>query len=108
MGGLSKKSILLLGVILWVVFKPMFEDIKTVVILCLSVLVAELLLSVLLPTINGYTAWLFYSVILSRVLGIVHPRANIEMPLSTGRKILGWITLIIFILCFTPQPIMIE
>jgi membrane-associated protease RseP (regulator of RpoE activity) len=102
------KNILLLGVILWVVFKPMFEDIKTVVILCLSVLVAELLLSVLLPTINGYTAWLFYSVILSRVLGIVHPRANIEMPLSTGRKILGWITLIIFILCFTPQPIMIE
>ena len=61
---------------------------------------AELLLSVLVPTINGYTAWLFYSVILSRVLGIVHPRANIEMPLSKGRKILGWITLIIFILYY--------
>jgi hypothetical protein len=34
-----------------------------------------------------------------------HPGAEVEEPLTTERKILGWIALAILVLCFTPSPI---
>jgi hypothetical protein len=43
--------------------------------------------------------------ILGRFVGIQHPPSEIEEPLSTSRIVLGWLTILIFILCFTPQPL---
>lgn len=101
------EDIAILGFILWFVFKPMFEDWKNVLIITLAVLAFVLIMNSLFPTLIGYTGWLVYSAILSRMLGLEHPRANNEIPLGLGRKILGWIALLIFVLCFTPQPLII-
>lgn len=58
--------------------------------------------------LEGYSGWLLFAVLLGRVVGIQHPGAVENRPLSTGRKILGWLAFIIFILCFTPQPLVLE
>jgi hypothetical protein len=36
---------------------------------------------------------------------VAHPPSEIEEPLTTGRVILGIIAIVIFIICFTPQPL---
>lgn len=52
----------------------------------------------------GYSSWLFFSFILTTLLGVHHPGAQIEQPLDKNRKILGWIALGIFIISFSPKP----
>jgi membrane-associated protease RseP (regulator of RpoE activity) len=102
------RDILLLALLLWTVFRPLFKEWKNVLLTALAVLVFELGTISAFPSIKGYTGWLVFIVILSRILGIQHPKASVEMPLSVSRKIIGWLTLLIFVLCFSPQPFMIE
>lgn len=56
------------------------------------------------PNIHGYEGWLVFSFIIGRFLGVYHPPALEDRPLSTGRKVIGWIALIIFIISFSPEP----
>lgn len=56
---------------------------------------------------TGYQGWLVFALLLGRILGIQHPPVTDHSPLTQGRKILGWIALVIFILCFTPQPMVV-
>jgi membrane-associated protease RseP (regulator of RpoE activity) len=58
--------------------------------------------------IEGYSGWLLFSILLGRVIGIRHPPVIDNTPLSTGRMILGTLAIIIFILCFTPTPLVIN
>lgn len=57
------------------------------------------------PTIIGYSGWLLFALIIGRFIKVAHPPSPIEVPLDRGRQILGWIALIIFVLCFSPAPI---
>ncbi|MFZ6002251.1 MAG: hypothetical protein ACOYW3_17190, partial [Bacteroidota bacterium] len=59
----------------------------------------------LFPKAVGYPGWLLFAFIIGRFLGVPHPPTEIEEPLSLTRKVLGWLALIIFLLCFTPNPI---
>ncbi len=59
------------------------------------------------PQITGYHGWLLFGFIVGRVIGIRHPGSEIEHPLDPARVALGWITLMIFVLCFSPAPIAI-
>lgn len=65
----------------------------------------QYLLSMTFPKIQGYPGWLLFAFIIGRFLGVPHPTSEIEEPLSLSRKILGWIALLIFVLCFVPNPI---
>jgi membrane-associated protease RseP (regulator of RpoE activity) len=58
-----------------------------------------------IPGIRGYPGWLLFAFLIGRMVGIAHPPSQDETPLSTGRKILGWLALVIFVLCFTPNPL---
>jgi membrane-associated protease RseP (regulator of RpoE activity) len=69
------------------------------------VFAVQYMLSVVMPTVQGYSGWLLFGFVLGRFLGIQHPRTEIEEPLNTNRKILGWLAVLVFILCFTPNPI---
>jgi len=62
-------------------------------------------LTVVHPTLHGYSGWLLFGLVLGSFLGIQHPPSEIEEPLDDKRKILGWIAIVIFIICFTPKPI---
>lgn len=57
------------------------------------------------PDVRGYPGWLLFAFIIGRFVGVQHPPSEFEQPLSQGRIILGWIALLIFILCFAPNPL---
>ena len=55
----------------------------------------------------GWPGWLIWAAIVS-ILGIGHPPVMDQYrPLDRGRKVMGWITLLIFLLTFTPVPFVI-
>ena len=57
------------------------------------------------PGLTGYEPWLLFAFILGRVIGVDHPPSDIEQPLDENRVIVGWIALLMFVLCFSPAPI---
>jgi membrane-associated protease RseP (regulator of RpoE activity) len=69
------------------------------------VFAVQYLLVWMFPGWHGYPGWLLFTFILGRFIRVPHPPSEIEEPLSLGRKILGWLALLIFILCFVPNPI---
>jgi len=76
--------------------------------LSLGVVVLQFLLSYIpqIATLHGFSGFLPFIFLLGRFLGIYHPEVEIDEPLDLKRKLLGWLTLIIFILCFSPYPFM--
>ncbi len=57
-------------------------------------------------TINqvGWTGWLFWCAILFFVIKITHPPVMDTSPLDRKRKIIGWLTILIFVISFSPNP----
>jgi membrane-associated protease RseP (regulator of RpoE activity) len=90
--------------LLMAIFSRIAPSLKNNLTLSLSVLAAQYLLTFVFYGVNGYHGWLLFSLILGRFLGVYHPPVLYERPLSLGRKILGWIALLIFILSFSPKP----
>jgi membrane-associated protease RseP (regulator of RpoE activity) len=74
-------------------------------ILALSIILLQLLASKFFPNIMGYSGFLAFGFLIGRVLGVYHPDTHNSKPLGWGRIILGWTALILFILCFSPNPI---
>jgi membrane-associated protease RseP (regulator of RpoE activity) len=66
---------------------------------------AHFILARMYPTLTGYSGWLLFLIIVGRFVGVQHPGAVIEQPLDSRRVLLGWITLVIFIVCFSPAPL---
>jgi membrane-associated protease RseP (regulator of RpoE activity) len=75
------------------------------VLAALAIFTAQYLIATLFPHAQGYSGWLLFAFIIGRFIGIQHPPCEIEEPLSTERVVIGWLALVIFVLCFTPQPI---
>jgi membrane-associated protease RseP (regulator of RpoE activity) len=57
------------------------------------------------PEIEPNFIWLFYAWMVTRFVKLDHPAALHEHIVNRPRKILGWVAIAIFILCFTPNPI---
>jgi membrane-associated protease RseP (regulator of RpoE activity) len=58
-----------------------------------------------LPEFEGWPGWILWAVLLT-LIGTKHPPTiHDEGELDTGRKLLGFIALLIFIGCITPVPI---
>src|SRR5699024_12822713 len=49
--------------------------------------------------------WLIWSFFTAYLVGIEHPPALYERPLDTKRTILGWLSMAIFVLCISPNPL---
>lgn len=49
--------------------------------------------------------WLVWSFFIAFVVKVEHPPVDIEEKLSPGRRVIGWISMLIFILCISPNPI---
>lgn len=56
----------------------------------------------------GWTGWLFWCAILFFVIKLDHPPVLDESPLDTKRKIIGWLTILIFVVSFSPNPLTIS
>jgi len=56
---------------------------------------------------SGYTVWLVWSLFILFFVKIEHPPVIFEQPLNKTRIILGWLSMLIFILCISPNPMYI-
>lgn len=54
---------------------------------------------------SGSLIWTFWSFFLVFFVKMEHPPVIYEQPLSPKRKILGWASMVVFILCISPTPI---
>ncbi|HEY4650310.1 MAG TPA: site-2 protease family protein [Pontibacter sp.] len=72
------------------------------------VLLVQVGLSLLFPGISGYSGWLVFGLLLSRVMGLFHPSCPDERPLTPLRRVLGILAFVIFLLCFSPTPFVIK
>lgn len=93
---------------LCIVFSKATQGFRNILLVALSVFTVQFLFSFFFPQIKGYVGWLVFSLLLGRILGIYHPPALEDTPLNLPRRILGWLTLAIFVLCFSPQPLTIQ
>lgn len=99
-----------IGLYLYVVYLSaftIFRDKKNRLLYATVMLTVQFFIASIFK-VEGYSGWLVFSLIIGRFIGVDHPRVSDNEPLSTGRKVLGWVALIIFILCFSPQPLVVE
>ena len=85
-------------------FSRITENLMTNWLITLSVIAIQLIITYFYPTIEGYSGFLAFGLMIGRFLGIYHPPTHDKQPLTLERKILGCLALLIFILCFTPKP----
>lgn len=90
---------------LFLAFRGLMMPLKDTVMYVLLMFAAQFSLMVFVPGIQGYEGWLLFAFLLGRFIGVEHPPSEIEQPLNSGRVAIGWIALLIFILCFSPAPI---
>ena len=77
------------------------------VMIPLSLLLSVFFLYVWIPSFaqEGSLLWLFWSFFTAYVVKIEHPPVPYEEELSSGRTILGWLSILIFILCISLNPL---
>ena len=73
-------------------------------LIAVFILTGQFLISFYDPNIKGYMGWLVFAFIIGRVIGVYHPPAYYDQPLSLKRKILGWVSLFVFVISFSPAP----
>jgi membrane-associated protease RseP (regulator of RpoE activity) len=95
-------------VFLFFAFKGLHLPTRDTWMYALIMMAAQVLVMYAIPGVQGYQGWLFFAFLLGRFIGVQHPRSEVELPLNGNRILLGWITLLIFILCFSPAPIVIQ
>ncbi len=49
--------------------------------------------------------WVFWTVFIAFIVKVEHPPVLIERPLSSGRKVIGWLSMLIFVLCISLNPL---
>ncbi|GAB5410332.1 MAG: site-2 protease family protein [Balneolaceae bacterium] len=49
--------------------------------------------------------WIFWTLFIAFVVKVEHPPVLIEQPLSPTRKVLGWLSMLIFVLCISLNPL---
>jgi Zn-dependent protease len=106
-GDVLDASVVLYVLFLYFAFAKVAGSFQNALLISLAILVGQFCLSYVYPNIHGYNSWMLFGLILGRFLGIYHPTASSDEPLSLGRKILGWFMLLVFILCFSPEPFVI-
>ncbi|TAF67034.1 MAG: site-2 protease family protein [Cytophagales bacterium] len=93
---------------LYMLFSRVSENRSLVLSYALTVFTVQFVINFFYPTWEGYSGWFVFAFVLGRFLGVYHPDAPDNTPLNMQRKILGWLSLIIFILCFSPKPFMMN
>lgn len=77
----------------------------TTLMIALGLFTVQYVITLFFPAAVGYSGWLLFAMIIGRVMPVAHPPTEIEEPLTMGRKILGWVALAMFVLCWTPNPL---
>ena len=94
---------------LYSMYERVFMQQKTTAVLfATGIFAAQFLVESFIPQWQGFNGWMVFAYLVGRFLGLEHPPAMHEEPLDLKRKILGWIALLIFVLCFTPEVFKVQ
>ena len=63
--------------------------------------------NLLLMPVESNPIWLVYAFLAVRVLGVDHPEALDDEPLTLRQRLLGYLSMLIFVLCFSPSPLVL-
>lgn len=83
-------------------------DLQTRLTIILTMAAIQYGISYLKPDWQGYQGWLLFGFLLGRVMGVRHPEVSGFRELDTKRKVIGWLAIVIFALCFSPRPFIFE
>ena len=87
-----------------ILFSLLGKRAKNVGIFIFAMLI--ILNAVLIVEFQSYV-WVAWVVLILVLIGFRHPPTGKMEELDTNRKILGWLALVVFVLCFSPLPIYI-
>ena len=93
---------------LYIIFARVIPTVKDRIMVAVAILALQYFIKFFFPEAAGFNGWLLFAFLLGRFMGIYHPRSPIEEPLDQGRTILGWVALIVFVISFSPRPILFE
>lgn len=80
---------------------------KEITIAALLIFMMQALIKWNFPDLQPNLIWLVYSWLVTRFVGLDHPPATVEHRVDRPRQILGWVAIVIFILCFSPAPLQV-
>jgi membrane-associated protease RseP (regulator of RpoE activity) len=92
---------------LYICFQRINDSRRTALLISLGIVVAQFAVSYVQPLWEGYPGFLPFVFLLGRFLGIYHPETVENEPLGLGRIVLGWLAVVVFILCASPRPFII-
>ena len=93
--------------LLFLCMRTMFNDKKDRWMYAAIIMAIQFTLSSFFD-LEGYQGYMLFAILLGCFIGVEHPPVSDNKPLTYTRKILGWVALIIFILCLTPEPIVMK
>jgi len=93
---------------LWVTFSKTAQGWLNISMLALSVFGLQYVVALVAPELQGYNGWLIFCFVLGRFLGVYHPPALIEEPLTTAQKWVGIISILVFLVSFSPVPFTVQ
>ena len=96
------------GLYLLAVFRRAVPTLRRAALLGAGVWLGQVALASAVPGLEGNPGWLLLGLLLARLTGLFHPPAPDDRPLSLGRRVLGWLMLVIFVLCFAPSPLLLR
>ena len=89
---------------LYICYSRSHLSLQTKLTIALTLAAGQYALAFLKPEWEGYQGWLFFAFLLGRVMGIRHPEVSDVEELDGKRKVIGWLAILIFALCFSPKP----
>jgi membrane-associated protease RseP (regulator of RpoE activity) len=81
---------------------------RDTLMISLLVFAVQFISTSLFPHVEGYRGWVLFGVLLGRFVGIQHPPAEVETPLDPKRIAIGWLMILIFVITFSPKPLILE
>lgn len=89
---------------LYFIFGRLSSNWKNNLLIASLIFAAQYFTEMLFPAFTGISLlYLIFGLLVGRLLGLGHPPTYTEEKVSLGRKVLGWLSLAIFVLCFTPD-----
>lgn len=81
---------------------------RDTLMISLLVFAVQFISTSIFPEMDGYRGWVLFGVLLGRFVGIHHPPAEVETPLDAKRIAIGWFMILIFIITFSPKPLILD
>ncbi len=58
--------------------------------------------------VPGGSSWIFWVLMIVFIIKLKHPPVDSDEPLDTRRMIIGYLTMLMFVLSFTPSPLVLQ